>query len=268
MAYRYLLFILWIIMPPLMVAAEPIEFIRNDGQWDGPFSYKANAGNAEVFLSPTALTYRLWHPANRERVDAVHHGLTKEAKLDFHVYRMSFIGSSKDVVIEGSKEQSWYYNYFFGKDSSRWKSNIHPFLALDYKGVYQGINLHVASEGSGMLKYEWIVKAGGDPAVIRMNFEGQSGLRVKDGRLIIKTSIRDVQELRPIAYQYDNQGRHEIECRYRLSGNDLSYDFPDGWDKKLQLIIDPTVVFCSFTGSTADNWGYTATYDGAGNFYA
>src|SRR5204863_4148538 len=87
-------------------------------------------------------------------------------------------------------------------------------------------------------------------------------------RLIIKTSVGDVQELKPLAYQYAAEGRRDVECRYQLSGNELSYYFPNGWDKTLPLIIDPTVVFCTLTGSTADNWGYTATYDGSGNFYA
>src|SRR5205085_11340005 len=30
----------------------------------------------------------------------------------------------------------------------------------------------------------------------------------------------------------------------------------------------PTLIFASFTGSTADNWGYTATYGPDGSFYA
>ncbi len=33
------------------------------------------------------------------------------------------------------------------------------------------------------------------------------------------------------------------------------------------LVIDPTLVFSSFSGSLADNWGYTATYDAQGNLY-
>src|SRR5690606_18652029 len=31
---------------------------------------------------------------------------------------------------------------------------------------------------------------------------------------------------------------------------------------------DPTVVFSTYSGSTADNWGFTATYDSGGHFYA
>ena len=34
------------------------------------------------------------------------------------------------------------------------------------------------------------------------------------------------------------------------------------------LIIDPTLIFSTFTGSRSDNWGYTATYDESGNFYS
>src|SRR5690606_24730169 len=34
------------------------------------------------------------------------------------------------------------------------------------------------------------------------------------------------------------------------------------------LIIDPTIIFASLTGSFADNWGFTATYDAQGNLYA
>ncbi len=268
MLYRYLLALLWISLLPLELNAEPVEFIRNDGQWSGPFNYKALAGNAEVFLGPDAFTYRLWHPANKERVDASHHAGVKETKLEFHVYRMSFIDANKNAPITATKEQSWYYNYFLGNDPARWKGGIHPALALDYADVYPGVNLHVASEG-GMLKYEWIVAEGRGAEAIRIKIDGADGLSIKGGRLIIRTSVGDVQEMKPVAYQYHPQeGRKEVACRYRLSGAVLSYDFPDGWDNSLPLIIDPTVVFCTLTGATADNWGYTATYDGSGNFYA
>ncbi|HCK21445.1 MAG TPA: PKD domain-containing protein, partial [Bacteroidetes bacterium] len=33
------------------------------------------------------------------------------------------------------------------------------------------------------------------------------------------------------------------------------------------LIIDPVQIFGSFSGSTSDNWGYTATFDNSGHLY-
>lgn len=267
MLHRYLLLIVGVFFFPSLLAAEPVEFIRNAGQWTGPFQYKASAGNAEIFLSKNSFTYRLWHPANRERIDALHHGWVKEASLQFHTYRVHFEGAQNDPAIVGSKEQSWYYNYYLGNDPSRWKSNIHPFLTLTYSSVYAGIDLRVGSE-SGMMKYEWIVSPGKDPSQIRLRFEGMDGLRLKEGNLIVGTSVGEVRELKPVVYQYAQDGRKEITARYLLNGDVLTYDFPDGYDKSLPLIIDPTVVFSTMTGSSADNWGYTATYDAGGNFYA
>lgn len=56
-------------------------------------------------------------------------------------------------------------------------------------------------------------------------------------------------------------------CLKKRSANSVSYEFPDGYDLSQTLIIDPTVVFGTYTGATADNWGYTATYDQNGNMY-
>ena len=39
------------------------------------------------------------------------------------------------------------------------------------------------------------------------------------------------------------------------------------YDPSSTLIIDPSLVFCSFTGSTADNWGFTATYGPDGSMF-
>ena len=39
------------------------------------------------------------------------------------------------------------------------------------------------------------------------------------------------------------------------------------YDAASTLIIDPQVIFCSFSGSTADNWGFTATYGPDGSMY-
>jgi gliding motility-associated-like protein len=39
------------------------------------------------------------------------------------------------------------------------------------------------------------------------------------------------------------------------------------YNPALPLIIDPYLVFASYSGSSADNWGYTATYDRYGNLY-
>ena len=48
----------------------------------------------------------------------------------------------------------------------------------------------------------------------------------------------------------------------------VSFSFPKGYDKNYELVIDPVLVFACSSGSTADNFGMTATYDLAGNLYS
>jgi gliding motility-associated-like protein len=185
----------------------------------------------------------------------------------YHRYRMVFEGANDNVTITGDKEQKHYYNFFIGNDPSKWKSNIYPNLSADYKNLYNGIDLHVSS-ASEKLKYDFIVQPGADAAQIVVKYEGADGLKVKNGKLLITTSVGVAEEEEPFAFQYTENGRKEVKCKYALNGNKVTYVFPNGYDHNLPLIIDPTVTFATFSGSSYDNWGFTATYDAQGNFYA
>lgn len=265
MTQRYLFITIFSLLS-VVARAQSIEYVRNAGQWKGDFEYKATTATGDVFLSEKSMTFLVGHAANHQLVESVKHGGAKDpVTLLFHAYRVHFEGAATPKVT-GSKEQSWYYNYFLGKDPSKWKSGIHPALGVDYAGLYPGVDMHISSE-KGHMKYEFIVAPGADPAMIRLRYEGQEKLSIQDEHLVIKTSIGDVQELKPYVYQYLESGKKVVPCRYAIKGQTLTYDLYKGYDATKPLVIDPTIVFSTFTGSTADNWGYTATYDAAGNFY-
>jgi len=266
----FFLFILFLC--PLAVKAgpstTPIHFIENKGQWDAPFKYRAQTGKGDVFLLPDEFVYVVGDYANLDKMEAYHHGLVREPQiLKFHEYRMIFEGANV-AEITGSKEQKTYYNYFLGNNPDKWKTGIHPFLSIEYANLYKDIDMHVSSEENA-IKYEFILKPGADAAQVQVRYEGADGIEVnKKGNLVIKTSVGDVVELKPFAYQYVSDRRVEVPCTYKLKDNHVTYKFPRDYDHAQTLVIDPTVVFATFTGSTADNFGYTATYDAQGNFYA
>jgi hypothetical protein len=59
-----------------------------------------------------------------------------------------------------------------------------------------------------------------------------------------------------------------VSCKFVL-GSDNTIRFKvKNYTPNSILVIDPSLIFSSFTGSTADNWGYTATYGPDGSFYA
>ena len=187
--------------------------------------------------------------------------------LRYHVYEMRFLNANRNPVIIPDKPLASVTNYFIGNDSSKWASNCKTFQGVTYKDVYPGIDVRYYT-ANGVLKYDFIVNPGGDVSNIAMYFEGAESLKVRDGILHIKTSVEEVTELAPYTYQLTNEGRVEIPCSYDVKGNIVRFNLSGPYTKTATLVIDPSIVFFTYTGSTADNWGYTATYDGKGNFYA
>ena len=243
------------------------EFVENKGQWGNWFKYKATTLAGDVYLENDGFRYVLCDPANGRRIDSVHTGQLDTPKMRFHVYKMTFEGANLQPEIVGHKQQKNYYNYYYGNDPKRWKTGIHPYKALDYNELYPGINMHVTAE-VGSLVYELFVQPGADVSNVKLKFDGPDKMSVKEGDLYINTSVGLVKELKPYVFQYINGNKTEVACNYSLRNNTVTFDFPNDYDHTAQLIIDPTIAFwCSFTGSTADNWGFTATYDNSGNFY-
>ena len=185
--------------------------------------------------------------------------------LHSHSYRVSFVNASDQVEITPDKTLPSYNNYFIG-GPSQWISNCKLYQGVVYKNIYQGIDLHYYTDG-GFLKYDIIVHPGADPGQIALKYEGQNKLSIKKNQVLVQTSVGTVKELEPRSYQLDKQGRTDVDCSYTLvDGNTIKFKIKN-YSPDATLVIDPTEVFCSFTGSRSDNWGYTATYDGSGNFY-
>lgn len=247
--------------------SKPLEFIENRGQWEAPFLYRSSSPNGEVFLENGGFTFVIGAAANNEKIHDLKHNKIAQTVLDFHAYKLLFEGGNPSPLTEGKKPQKHYYNYFLGNDPARWKSELHPFLAVDYREVYPGIDVHVASQSEN-LKYDFVVAPGANASLIRLKVVGAEGLSVKEGRLQIRTSVGLVEELAPEAFQYINGARKKVDCRYRVKGDIVTFSLPGDYDHNVPLIIDPTVIFATFTGSSFDNFGFTATYDAAGNFYA
>ena len=95
-----------------------------------------------------------------------------------------------------------------------------------------------------------IVKPGGDPHQIKLFYNGINDITIKKERLHIYTSVNHVIEDKPYAYQLINGEKKEILCHYKLDEQTLSFEFPLGYDKNHELIIDPTLIFSTFLGLT------------------
>ncbi|HEY1038082.1 MAG TPA: PKD domain-containing protein, partial [Bacteroidia bacterium] len=184
----------------------------------------------------------------------------------FHSVTMEFKNALNSVAIQGTEKQSNYSNYYLGKDPKKWASNVSNFKAVDYTSLYNGISVKTFSEFNNV-RFDFIVAPNSDPSVIALEFKGQNRMYIRNNDLIIVTEVGEIIQKAPLAYQDINGKRIKVKCSYKLQGNIISFE-TGSYNHNYTLTIDPTLVFASFTGSTSDNFGMTATYDNLGCTYA
>lgn len=246
---------------------SPIRFIQNKGQWEPHIIYAADLPMGRVFLEKDKLTYAFCD--TRDLHERLLHRLpddTRPQVLDCHAFTMTFDGANPSVQITGQDGVPQYHNYFIGDDPSKWAGEVPLFQTIHYQDIYPGIDFVLYAQDLG-LKYDFIVHPGADPDQISMTYDGLDKLEQVQGTLRLQTSVQTLTDQAPIAYHYDYTDA-SVACAFALQGNTVRFDLPDGYDPQRTLIIDPTLVFSTYTGSIADNFGFTATYDDAGDLYA
>lgn len=184
--------------------------------------------------------------------------------LRMHAFKVHFEGGSAKSH-QGSERQPHYVNYFLGADQAKWAGNVPVFAGVDLMEVYPGIGMHV--DGTHGLKYDWLLAPGVDPAHISMRYEGVDELELKGGLLFVNTTAGRVVEQRPVAWQMVHGQKRAVDCVFVLEDDRVSFKFPYGFDSHYPLVIDPVVTFSSYSGSSGNNFGFTATYDNGGHLY-
>lgn len=245
-----------------------IRFIENKGQWNSNILYRADIGDGTMFFERNCLTFCLYDgkAVQRAHIGTVKDILPANPMVNHHAFKIGFAGANMNNVTFPLNKTNGYYNYYIGKDKSKWKSHVNGYQHILYRGIYNGIDLSVKASGLSV-KYEFTVAAGVNPNKIALDITGAEKVYLNDGDLIIQTSVSNVVEKKPYAFQEIGGRQVPVECNFVIEGTKVRYNFPNGYDSNYELIIDPNLVFCSYSGAITDNWGFTATYDNQGNLY-
>lgn len=258
-----------------LLAGNAIEFEENKNQHPAQVLYQTPAGNGiSLFMERDRFTYVMYDPAELEKIHEVSHNgkktSVKEGLVHLHAFQMNFLGSDPMTEVNAGDKKSFYRNYFKGNDESKWATEVGVFGQVTYSNLYPGIDLHAYNQ-DGFFKYDFVLEAGADPKLIRMQFNGADEIKIKNNQLIIRTSTGLIIENAPYTYQLIENAKREVKCVYELSadGKTVSFRFPNGYNSAYPLVIDPVLVGASYSGgiSSCTTYGHCATYDPSGNIY-
>lgn len=253
---------------------QGLKFIQNKGQWNEDIDFQAIVPGGRVGVSASGFSVQLLDMDKKEEQHHTNHGAISEATgqpitetVSGHYFKINLVGANQQAKLTLATPLDGYYNYFLGNDSSRWATNALTYESILYQDVYEGIDFRISSMGNE-LKYDFIVKPGADPSQINIEYNGVSGIEKLNGELEIQTAVGPLTELKPFSYQVNNHNKHPVASEYQLESNIVSFSFPDGYDEYSELVIDPLLIFSTYSGSTADNWGSTATPGEHGTLYS
>jgi hypothetical protein len=183
-------------------------------------------------------------------------------KQEFEMYRMDvqLIGANKNAHVAATGKQPYYERYY--TSAAQGAGNIvSTYSRLTYSDVYPGIDwiLYIAGD---QVKYEFVVKQGGNVADIQLRYMGAVDLRIaRDGSLAAYTPYGIISEHAPYSYQANGK---VVASGYRLKGNIVSYDvaaFEGG------LMIDPAITWATYYGGADHDNSCAVSIDPSGNVY-
>jgi gliding motility-associated-like protein len=272
--------------------AGGMYFIQNKGQWDSDILYRTEVPGGFLFLKKQSLVYVFYDAAKiaalhgkrsgqsdavsltgiAQNSDASKQNSLKSPDLNSiaaHGVEVKMLNASATVSHKAFRPVKSQFNYFLGNDPQSWASDVQAFEEVRYENVYPGVDMRIYMHGF-TLKYEFIVQPSSNADAIALKYQGTSDLSLSEnGQIIIKTPLSTFKEAVPYSFQQVGNRTVEVKSKFVLKeGNIVYFSLPNGYNKAEKLVIDPELIFSTYSGSAADNWGHTATYDDDGNLYS
>ncbi|MCC6600090.1 MAG: gliding motility-associated C-terminal domain-containing protein [Crocinitomicaceae bacterium] len=274
---RFLQKIAWLYSALFSFAAfahevEPLHLVENKGQWPEKVLFATDVPNGKLFFENDGLTFHLFdlsalsaaHGHNGEKIVAPRKG---DVRIRGHIFHVAYSGANRNAYCLPVEKQKEYFNFFLGNKEENWAGGCRAYGRFSRHGLYHGID-QVFYSVNDQLKCDYIVHPSGNPSSLRLKYEYADKVWVENGRLKIITGVGEVWEEIPETWQMINGKKVSVTCEFRLINGEVTFYFPNGYDRSADLVIDPALVFSTYSGSYSDNFGYTATYDSQGYLYS
>jgi len=249
--------------PITVNASNSTYFIANEGQWEGDFQFKCEVGSTVYYVTPKGMTvdFREFRKYSKPRdprnpLDM----LDKQDERDSvtvrgHVVQIHYVDGSTRSISVGEGRLPHYSNYFLGRDSTKWRSRVGHYQNIIVPEVWPGIDIEYRADKQGV-EAVYHVKPGANPTQIQMEYIGlDAPLRVDtQGNLILTTSLGDVKEKAPFAFQQEARMQERVDAEFRVVDETrIGYDVGE-FDAGKELVVDP-LLYGTYLGAGSLDYG-------------
>jgi len=208
-------------------------FLKNRGQMLGtegkpvPFVlFSTEAPGLGIYITEKGLTYSFLkfekekHDNKREESSGLHdkEGSEHEEEGKYHWRRMDVElvnASIKKENIIAETPSSTDFNYYLGHCPDG-ILGVKEYEKITIKEVYEGIDWSLYRTKDGVLKYDFVVHPGADPAKIKLRYIGAGEVKLEgENQLSINSDFGNLTEGK--LYCYNQQTGKEIPSKYMIA---------------------------------------------------
>ena len=177
----------------------------------------------------------------------------------------------------GADPQISRYNYFIGRDPTKWRRMVKNYSRVLYHAVYPGVDL-VYYGNHRELEYDFVLAPGAKVEQIAWEILGISRVAPataidSQGNLLVPVGSAMLRLHKPIVYEISDKTRgrdrrrHFLDGSYRYNENGLLGFAVAGHDSSKTLVIDPVLEYSTYLGGSASDTGSGVAVDSSGNIY-
>jgi hypothetical protein len=243
-----------------------LYFEANRGQVNSRFPFVARGPDCSVLIAPTEAVLVLG------QTDAASPGSSPDwlaagqsGTVQALSVRFTLQGANPHATVAGLQELSGKANYYIGNNRADWRAGVPLYPKVQIDQVYPGIRLLYYANAAARLEYDFVLQPGARPDQIGLRIDGVDTLALNAaGELVLKIGGEEIRQHKPVLYQIVQGQRKRIPGGYRLRGEAEAGFWVGDYDRRLPLVIDPSLSLSQFIGGKKHDRGWGVTVDGSG----
>jgi hypothetical protein len=237
-------------------------FIENKGQWNAEVKFMTCIPGCNIWITNTEMVFDYFKYKEENETSIIFNDkiaykdfkpipqFPKNRIVESQVIRMKLL-NSHEKSFKGIGKQETYYNYFKGKDSTKWFTYVPLYNEVLIENIYDKIDMRLYLENN-QFRYDFIVHPDGNIADININFEGADYTNIGNNNIQLITKLGLIEHKDIVSYQEINKNKQQVETKLNFDNEILSFNI-DNYNKKYDLTIDPLVFSTYIHGSRQES---------------
>lgn len=252
---------------------SPIGFFENKGQIVDPqgnpqpqLRYLMPIPGLNVQLHNTGFSYETFEveeaPAPNQRQ------VNMEDTQNLHRIDIAFPGANPSPQIVAEQPLSARFNYYTLGTPEQGVLNVRQFRKVIYKDLYPQIDLEFqAGDPEKPIEYNFIVHPGGNPADIRIRYEGALSSKLENEHILLELAQGNLEE--EIPHSFVEESGISVQVQYQKLGENTFGLQASSYPKGKTLVIDPAPVrkWATYFGGSSGETAYGMDVGPAGDVY-